>query len=121
MICKVIKLKLQYFKHVNVQVTCQRDPEVYAACHDHKIYLHTKFGIPTSNCIQICSGLDLARTKTRGQGHSKLETVGDSPVPKMYLHTKYGTATVTGRVVQIWTTQDDINDDGVFRLSTWRL
>ena len=94
MISKVIKLKLQYFKHVNVQVTCQRDPEVYAACHDHKIYLHTKFGIPTSNCIQICSGLDLARTKTRGQGHSKLETVGDSPGPKTYLHTKYGTATI---------------------------
>ena len=94
MISKVIKLKLQYFKHVNVQVTCQRDPEVYAACHDHKIYLHTKFGIPTSNCIQICSGLDLARTKTRGQGHSKLETFGDSPGPKMYLHTKYGTATI---------------------------
>ena len=67
---------------------------LYAACHDHKIYLHTKFGIPTSNCIQICSGLDLARTKTRGQGHSKLETVGDSPGPKMYLHTKYGTATI---------------------------
>ena len=41
MISKVIKLKLQYFKHVNVKVTCQRDPEVYAACHDHKIYLHT--------------------------------------------------------------------------------
>ena len=43
----------------------------------------------TSN-IQICSELDLARTETRGQGHSDLETVGDSPGPKMYLHTKYG-------------------------------
>ena len=28
---------------------------------------------------------------------------------------------VTGRVIQIWTTQDDTNDDGIFRLSTWRL
>ena len=26
---------------------------------------------------------------------------------------------VTGWVVQIWTTQDDTNDDGIFRLSTW--
>ena len=26
---------------------------------------------------------------------------------------------VTGQVVQIWTTQDDTNDDGIFRLSTW--
>ena len=38
MINKVIKLKLQYFKHVYVQATCQRDPEVYATCHDPKIY-----------------------------------------------------------------------------------
>ena len=34
MIDKVIKLKLQYFKHVYVQATCQRDPEVYATCHE---------------------------------------------------------------------------------------
>ena len=91
---KVIKLKQQYFKPVYVQATCQRYPEVYATCHDPKIYPHTKFGIPTSNYIQICSGLDLARTETRGQGHSDLEPVGDSPGPKMYLHTKYGTATI---------------------------
>ena len=38
----------------------------------------------------IYSELDIARTETRGQGHSDLETVGDSPGPKMYLHTKYG-------------------------------
>ena len=94
MINKVIKLKLQYFKHVYVQATCQRDSEVYATCHDPKIYPHTKFGIPTSNYIQICSGLDLARTETRGQGLSVLEPVGDSPGHKMYLHTKYGTATI---------------------------
>ena len=102
MINKVIKLKLQYFKHVHVQATCQRDPEVYATCHDPKIYPHTKFGIPTSNHIQICSGLDLARTETRGQGHSDLETVGDSPGPKMYRHTKYGTATINNIGDLLW-------------------
>ena len=52
--------------------------------------LVSNFRISTSNYIQICSELDLARTKTRGQGHSDLETVGDSPGSKMYLHTKYG-------------------------------
>ena len=92
MINKVIKLKLQYFKHVYVQATCQRDPEVYVTCHDPEIYPHTKFWIPTSYYIQICSGFDLARTETRRQGHSDLEPVGDSPGPKMYLQTKYGTA-----------------------------
>ena len=67
---------------------------MYATCHDPKIYPHTKFGIITSNYIQICSGLNLARTETSGQYHSDLETVGDSPGPKMYLHTKYATATI---------------------------
>ena len=42
----------------------------------------------------MCSRLDLARTETRGKGHCDLETVGESPGPKMYLHTKYGTATI---------------------------
>ena len=64
MINKVIKLKLQCFKHVYVQDTCQRDPEVYATCHVPKIYPPTKFEIPTSNYIQICSGFDLTRTET---------------------------------------------------------
>ena len=41
MVNKVIKLKLQYFKHFYVQATCQRDPEVYATCHDPKIYILT--------------------------------------------------------------------------------
>ena len=63
---------------------------MYATRHDPKIYPHTKFRIPTSNYIQICSELDLARAETRGQGHSDLETFGDSPGSKMYLHTKYG-------------------------------
>ena len=65
---------------------------MYVTCHDPKIYPHTKFGILLSIYIQICSGLNLARTETRGQGHIDLETVGDSPGPKMYLHTIYGTA-----------------------------
>ena len=93
MINKVIKLKLQCFIHTYLQATCQRDPEVYGTQHDPKIYPHTKFRIPTSNyiqiCSQICSELDLARTETRGQGHSDMETFGDQPGPKMYLHTKY--------------------------------
>ena len=41
MIKTVIKLKLEYFKHVYVQATCQRDSEVYVTCHDPKIYPHT--------------------------------------------------------------------------------
>ena len=67
---------------------------MYATRHNPKIHPHTKFGIPTSNYIQICYGLDLTRIETRCQGHSDLETVGDLPGPKMYLHTKYGTATI---------------------------
>ena len=99
---KVIKLQLQYFKHIYVQATRKRDPEVYVTCHDPKMYPHIKFGIPTSNHLQICSGLDLARNETRGQGHSDLETVGDSPGPKMYLHTKYGTATINNIGDLLW-------------------
>ena len=53
---------------------------MYATRHDPKIYPHTKFRIPTSNYIQISFELDLARTETRGQGHSDLETFGDSRV-----------------------------------------
>ena len=89
MINKVIKLKLLCFIHAYVQAICQRDPEVFPTCHDPKIYPHTKFRIATSNYIQICSMLDLARTETRGQGLSDLETAGDSPGSKMYLHAKY--------------------------------
>ena len=75
---------------------------MYATCHDPKIYPHTKFGIPTSNCKQICSGLDLARTETRGQGHSDLEPVGDSPGSKMYLHSKYGTDIINNISDILW-------------------
>ena len=62
---------------------------MYATQHDPKIYPHTKFRIPTSKYIQICPELDLARTETRRQGHSDMETVGDPTGPKMYLHAKY--------------------------------
>ena len=64
---------------------------MYATQYDPKIYPHTKFRIPTSNYIQIqiCSELDLARTETRRRSHSDMETVGDPPGPKMYLHAKY--------------------------------
>ena len=58
---------------------------MYVTRHDPKIYPHTKFRFPTYNYIQICSELDLAKTETRGQGHSDLETVGDSPGSMMYL------------------------------------
>ena len=46
MINKVIKLKLQYFKHVNVQATCQRNPEVYATCKASKILTPNKGFLP---------------------------------------------------------------------------
>ena len=76
---------------------------MYVTHHDPKIYPHTKFGIFfTSNYIQICSGLYLARTETRCQGHSNLETVGDSPGPKMYLHIKYGTAIINNIGDLLW-------------------
>ena len=75
---------------------------MYATCHDPKIYPHTEFGIPTSYYIHICSVLDLARTETRGQGHSDLEPFGDSLGPKMYLHTKYGTATINNIGDLLW-------------------
>ena len=60
--------------------------EMYAILLNPKMYLRTKFGIPNSNNIQICSGLDLSRTEARGQGHSDSETVGDTQQPKMYPH-----------------------------------
>ena len=75
---------------------------MYATRHDPKIYPHTKFGIPISNYIQLCSGLNLARTETRDQGHSDLETVGDSPGSKVYLHTKYETATINNIGHLLW-------------------
>ena len=62
---------------------------MYATQHDPKIYPNTIFRFPTSNYIQICSELDLARTETRGQGRGDMETVGDPPGPKMYIPTKY--------------------------------
>ena len=90
LINKVIKVKLLYFNmfmyklHVKETQKCMRHAMI------PKYIL-----IPTSNYIQICSWLDLARTETKGQCHSDLEPVGNSPPgAKMYLHTKYGTATI---------------------------
>ena len=77
---------------------------MYATCHDPKIFPHTImiFGIPTSNYIQICSGIGLVRTATRGQGHSDPETVNDSPGPQMFIHTNYGTATINDIGELLW-------------------
>ena len=85
-----------YKLHVKETQKCMRHAMI------PKYILTIKFGIPTSNYIKIRSGLDLARTETRGQGHSDLETVGDSPGPKMYLHTKYGTATINNIGDLLW-------------------
>ena len=57
---------------------------------------------PNLGALPQRSGLHLTRTETRGQGHSDLETVGDWPVPKMYLHTKYGTATINNIGDLLW-------------------
>ena len=72
-----------YKLHVKLTQKCMRHAMIPK-------YILTKIRIPTSNYIQISYELDLARTETRGQGHSDLETFGDSPGSKMYLHTKYG-------------------------------
>ena len=91
MINEVIKLKLQcYYTCLCTSYMSNSPRSVCVTRHDPKIYPHNKFRIPTSNYIQIWSELDLARTETRGQGHSDLETFGDSPGSKMYLHNKYG-------------------------------
>ena len=85
-----------YKLHVKETQKCMRHAKL------RKYYPHTKFEIPTSSFIQKCSLLDLSRTETRGQGHSDLETVGDSPGTKMYLHTKYGTATINNIGDLLW-------------------
>ena len=102
MINKVIKLKLQCFKHVMYKLHVKET---------HKCMLHTiipKYILTRilrflpQMIYRICSWLDLARTETRGQGHSDLERFGDSPGPKMYLHTKYGTATINNIGDLLW-------------------
>ena len=60
----------------------QNDPESVCDTPRPKMYLYTKFWIPTWNVIQICSGLDLSRTEARGQGHRDPETVVDALRPK---------------------------------------
>ena len=90
MINKVIKLICSVFIHAYVQATCQIDQEVYATRHDPNIYPHTKFKIPTSNYMQICSELDLARTETRGQGHSDWKHLVTLHGPRCIYIPKYG-------------------------------
>ena len=72
-----------------------------ATCHDTKIYPHTKFGIPTQIIYIYALGSTLPELKPE-VSHSDLETVGDSPGPKMYLQTKYGTATIDNIGDLLW-------------------
>ena len=100
MINKVIKIKLQYFKHVYVQAICQKDLEVYVTCHDPKYILTPYLGFLPQIIYRYALGSTLL--ETRGQGHSDLEPVDDSPGPKMYLHSKYGTATINNIGDLLW-------------------
>ena len=75
---------------------------MYATCHDPKIYPHTKFWDSYLKLYTDMLWLDLARTEARGQGHIDLEPVDDSPGPKMYLHTKCGTATINNIGDLLW-------------------
>ena len=70
---------LMYKLHVNLIQKCMRHAMIPK-------YILT----PNLGFLPQSSELDLARTENRGQGHSDLETFGDSPGSKMYLHTKYG-------------------------------
>ena len=49
--------------------------------------------IPTPLKFLLQIMFDLSKIEARGQCHSDLETVGDHGRPKMYSHTKFGTAT----------------------------
>ena len=92
MITKIIELKLQYFKHIYVQA---RPP-------DKSVYQKIIFFISHPKHMYMGTILDLARTEARGQGHIDLEPVGDSPGPKMYLHTKCGIATINNIGDLLW-------------------
>ena len=65
MINKVIKLKLQYFKHAYVQATCQRDPEVYVTCHNPKI-LTPNLGFLPQIIYRYALGSTLLELKPEG-------------------------------------------------------
>ena len=74
---------LMYKLHVKLTQKCMRHAMI------PKYILIPKLGFLPQIIYMISSELDLARTETRGQGHRDLETFGDSPGSKMYLHTKY--------------------------------
>ena len=63
MINKVIKLKLQFFKHVYVQATSQRDPEVYASYHDPKYILTPNLGFLPQIIYRYALGSTLLELK----------------------------------------------------------
>ena len=71
-----------------------------SVCHDPKIYPHTNFGFLPQIICRYALGSTLLNWNC--PGHSDLEPAGNSPGPKMYLHTKYGTATVNNIGDLLW-------------------
>ena len=63
---------------------------MYATCNDPKIYPHTKLGFLPQIIYRYALGSNFLELKPEV---NDLEPVGNSPGPKMYLHTKYGTVT----------------------------
>ena len=63
MINKVMKLMLQYFKHVYVQATHQRDPEVYANTMIPKYILTPNLGILPQIIYRYALGSTLLELK----------------------------------------------------------
>ena len=96
MISKVVKLKMQCFYTCICTLYKLHDKETQK-CMQHamiqKYILTPNLGfLPQIHTDVLWA--HLARIITRSQGHSDLETVGDLPGPKMYLYSKYGTATI---------------------------
>ena len=93
MINKVTKLKLQYFNmvmhklHVKETKRCRRHAMI------PKYILIPNLGFLLQIIYRYALGSTLLELNL-GQGHSDLEPDGNSPGPKMYLHTQYGTATI---------------------------
>ena len=53
------------------EVKVTMTPKQYATLRDPKVFLHTEFGIPTSNNIEETLWTRfLSRIEARGQGHS---------------------------------------------------
>ena len=72
----------RFFLKPRPEVRVKMTKKQYVTLRDHKMYLHTKFRIPTWNEIQICSRLDLSQIEARSQDQSYMETVGDTSQPK---------------------------------------